>query len=119
MGILQDVFNALQAFKLTKIDEQPTDKEIIKLTTQLTAALVTISTRNGGGKLGYIGIVVSKTQYVTLSVCHNLHRPIYLGLYLATASDDKKTREKEVAEHNAEVIEFETYMACKGPAKSS
>jgi hypothetical protein len=58
MGILQDVFNALQAFEITKIDRQPTDKESIKLTAQLTAALVTISTGNRGGKLGHIGIVV-------------------------------------------------------------
>ncbi len=42
MGILQDVFNALQAFKITKIDGQLTDDDINKLTTQLTAALVTI-----------------------------------------------------------------------------
>lgn len=58
MGILQDVFNALQAFEITKIDGQPTDDDINKLTTQLTAALVTILTGNGGGKLGHIGIVV-------------------------------------------------------------
>jgi len=58
MGILQDVFNALQAFEITKIDRQPTDKESIKLMAQLTAALVTISTGNRGGKLGHIGIVV-------------------------------------------------------------
>ncbi len=61
MGILQDVFNALQAFKITKIDGQPNDDNISKLTTQLTAVLVTILTGNGGGKLGYIGIVVPET----------------------------------------------------------
>ena len=61
MGILQDVFNALQTFELTKIAGQPTDEDINKLTTQLTAALVTISTGNGGGKLGHIGIVVPET----------------------------------------------------------
>jgi hypothetical protein len=61
MGILQDVFNAFQAFKITKIDRQLTDDNINKLTTQLTAALVTISTGNRGGKLGHIGIVVPET----------------------------------------------------------
>jgi len=119
MGILQDVFNALQTFELTKIDGQPTDEDINKLTTQLTHALVTILTGNGGGKLGHIGIVVPETQYVTLSMGHKLNRPIYPGPYPATASDDKKTREKEVAEHNAEVIEFETYMACKAWARQA
>jgi hypothetical protein len=61
MGILQDVFNALQAFEITKINGQPTDDDINKLTTQLTTALVTISTSSGGGQLGHIGIVVSET----------------------------------------------------------
>ena len=119
MGILQDVFNALQAFELTKIDGQPTDEDINKLTTQLTAALVTISTGDGGGKIGHIGIVVPETRYVTLSVGHKLDRLVYPGPYPATASDDKKTREKEVAEHNAEVIKFETYMACKAWARQA
>ena len=53
MGILQDVFNALQAFEITKIDGQLTDDNINKLTMQLTDALVTISTGNGGCKLGH------------------------------------------------------------------
>ena len=72
MGILQDVFNALQAFEITKIDGQPTDDDINKLTTQLTAALVTISTGNGGGKLGHIGIVVPESQYVVYLRAPNL-----------------------------------------------
>jgi hypothetical protein len=109
----QDVFNALQTFELTKIDGRPTDKDINKLTTQMTAALVTISTGNGGGKLGHISIVVPETQYVMLSVGNKLDRPIYPGPYPTTASDDKKTCEKEVAKHNADIIEFGTYMACE------
>ncbi len=44
MGILQDVFDALKAFEIAKIDGQPTEDDINKLTTQLNAALVTIST---------------------------------------------------------------------------
>jgi len=42
-----------------------------------------------------------------------LNRPVHPGAYPATASDDKKIREKEVAEHKAKIIEFETYMACE------
>ena len=111
MGIVQDVYNALKAFEITKIDGQPTDDDINKLTTQLTAALVIISTGNGGGKLGHIGIAVPETRYVVLSTGPKIDRPIHPGAYPATASDDKKACEKEVAEHKAEIIEFETYMA--------
>ncbi len=113
MGILQDVFNALQAFEITKIDRQPTDDNINKFTTQLTPALVTISNSNGGGQLGHIGIVVPETRYVVLSKGSKLDRPIHPGAYPAFASDDKKICKKEVAEHKVEIIQFETYMACK------
>jgi hypothetical protein len=113
MGIVQDVYNALKAFQITKIDGQSTDNDINKLTTQLTDALVTILTGNGGGKLGHIGIAVPETRYVVLSTVSKLDRPIHPGAYPATASDDKKICEKEVTEHKAEIIEFETYMACE------
>jgi hypothetical protein len=66
MGIFQDVFDALKAFEITKIDGQPTDDNINKLTTQLTAALVTILITNRGGTLGHIRIVVPESRYVAL-----------------------------------------------------
>ncbi len=113
MGILQDVFDAIKAFKIAKIDGQPTEDDINKLTTQLTAALVTILTTNGGGMLGHIRIVVPESRYVALSTGPKLVRSVHPGAYPATASDDKKTCEKEVAEHKAKIKEFETYMACK------
>jgi hypothetical protein len=90
-----------------------------KLTMQLTAALVTILTTNGGGQLGHIGIVVLESRYVALSKGTKLDRPIHPGAYPATASDDKKTREREVAKHKAEIIEFETYMACEAWARQA
>ena len=113
MGILQDVFNALKAFKIAKIDGQPTNNDINKLTTQLTAALVTILTANGGGKLGHIEIVVPVLRYIVLLTGPRLMQPVHPGAYPATASDNPKTRERQVAEHKAEIAEYETYMACK------
>ncbi len=44
-------------------------------------------------------------------------RPVHPGAYPATASDDTKTHEKEVAKHKAKIKEFETYMACKAWAR--
>ncbi len=114
MGILQDVFDALKAFEIAKIDGQPTDNNINKLTMQSTAALVTISTTNGGGTLGHIRIVVQESRYVALSMGPKLVRPVHPGAYPATASDDTKTREKEVAEHKADLKL--TWHARHGPA---
>jgi hypothetical protein len=94
MGILQDVFDALKAFEIAKIDGQPMDDDINKLMTQLTAALVTISTTNGGGTLGHIGFVVPQSRYVALSMGPRLVRPVHPGAYPATTSDDMKICEK-------------------------
>jgi hypothetical protein len=117
MGILQDVFDALKAFKIAKIDGQPTDDDINKLMTQSTAALVTISITNGGGRLGHIRIVVPQSRYVALLTGPRLVRPVHPGAHPATASDKTKTCEKEVAKHKAKIKEFETYMACKAWAR--
>jgi hypothetical protein len=119
MGILQDVFDALKAFKIAKIDGQPMDDDINKLTTQLTAALVTVSTENGGGTLGHIGIVVPVLRYIVLSTGPRLVRPVHPVAYPATASDNPKTRERQVAEHQAEIAEYETYMACEAWARQA
>ncbi len=116
MGILQDVFDALKAFKITKIDGQPTGDDINNLTTQLTAALVTISTTNRGGMLGHIGIVVPESRYVALLMGPKLVRPVHPGTYPATASDDTKTREKEVAAKQKSKNFKLTWHARHGPA---
>jgi hypothetical protein len=60
------VFDALKTFEIAKIDGQPTDDDINKLTTQSTTALLTILTTNGGGMLGHIRIVVPESRYVAL-----------------------------------------------------
>eukprot|EP00804_Cyclotella_cryptica_P001026 CCRYP_008340-RA/>CCRYP_008340-RA protein AED:0.36 eAED:0.36 QI:0/0/0/1/0/0/2/0/286 len=112
MGIYHDVFDALKGFEISKIEGQPTDEDINKLTTQLTAALVTIETKNAAGKLGHIGIVIPEHRYLTLSGRIKFDKPICPGAYPVGASDDAETREKQVAEHKAEINEFETYKAC-------
>jgi hypothetical protein len=95
------------------------DDNINKLTMQLTAALVTISTENGGGMLGHIGIVVPVLRYVVLLTGTRLVRPVHPGAYPATASDDPKTHERQVAEHKAEIAEYKTYMACEAWARQA
>ena len=112
MGIYQDVFDTLKGFETNKIDRQLTEKDINTLTMHLTSALVTIETENGSGKLGHIGIVIPEHRHLTLSGGTKFDKPICPGAYPASASDDAKTHEKQVAEHKAEINEFETYKAC-------
>ncbi len=118
MGILQDVFDALKAFEIAKINGQPTDNNINKLLTQLTAALVTISTENGGGTLGHIRIVVPVLRYVVLLTGPRLVQPVHPRAYPATASDDPKTRERQVADTKQKLQNMKlTWHARHGPAR--
>lgn len=119
MGVHQDVFDALKGFEISKIDGQPTDEDINKLTTQLTAALVTIGTENGGGKLGHIGLVVPESRYLVLSGGVKFDKPIRPGAYPANVSNDAAVREKQVAEHKAEITEFETHQAAEAWARQT
>ena len=119
MGIYQDTFDALKGFEILSIDGQPTDDDINKLTAQLTEALAAIPTGNGGGKHGHIGIVVNDTKYRVISGGTPFTIPTRPGAYPDNVSDDDKTREKQVAEHKAEIEEYETYRACQAWARQT
>ena len=112
MGVYQNVFDALKGFEISKIDGQPTDEDINKLRTQLTAALVIIETKNSGVRLGHIGIIVPEPRYLILSGGTKFDTPICPRAYPAHVSNDTAIREQQVAEHKAEINEFETYKAC-------
>ncbi|KAL7488542.1 hypothetical protein ACHAW6_014128 [Cyclotella cf. meneghiniana] len=103
------MFDALKRFEITKIDGQLVDEDINKLTTQITTALVTIKTKNRGGKLGCIGlskdILPCPVESSSISQFAQEHSQ--------KARDDTKTHDKHVAEHKEEITEFETYKACQ------
>ncbi|KAL7486728.1 hypothetical protein ACHAW6_012322 [Cyclotella cf. meneghiniana] len=82
---------------------------------QRTAALMTIETKNSGGKLGKIGIVIPEHRYLTLCSGTKFDKQIFPGAYPASTSDDAKT----FAEHKAEINEFETYKACMAWARQT
>ncbi|KAL7483462.1 hypothetical protein ACHAW6_009109 [Cyclotella cf. meneghiniana] len=89
-----------------------TDIQLTWISTSSRRNQLTIKTENGGGKLGHIGLVIPEHTYLTLSGGIKFDVPICPGTYPAGASDDAKTREKQVTEHKAEIAEFETYKAC-------
>jgi hypothetical protein len=63
MGIKQDTEDSLKDFEFTKIDGQPSDEDISTLIKELTNAASSISTTNGGGQHGYIGMIIPDAQY--------------------------------------------------------
>jgi hypothetical protein len=49
MGVKQDVEDSLKDYFITKIDGQPTKKDLSKLKLELSEGLASIPTLNGGG----------------------------------------------------------------------
>ena len=113
MGVKQDVEDALRDFEFTKIEGQPTDEDLNKLSKELTNALASIPTTLGGGKHGHIGMIIDETEYVQIS--HGgakFDAPTNPGVYPATVDENNAAiREKQVAEHKAMIEVFHTHEA--------
>ena len=67
MGYKQDAEEALKSFHTTKIDGQPTDEDITKLSNELTEMAATIPTMNGGSLHGHMGVIIKDALYRTFS----------------------------------------------------
>ena len=61
MGIRHDIEEGLEKYEITKIDGQPGDEELNKLTKELTNALGSVATELGGGEHGHVGLIVEDT----------------------------------------------------------
>eukprot|EP00804_Cyclotella_cryptica_P025977 CCRYP_002794-RA/>CCRYP_002794-RA protein AED:0.40 eAED:0.40 QI:0/0/0/1/0/0.5/2/0/349 len=111
MGVKQDVEDSLKDYFITKINRQPTEKDLSKLKLELSEGLASIPTLNGGGHHGHIGLIIPNAEYTTFS---NGNAPYNIvnnpGPYPATVDPDPLVRERQIAEHKAEVKEYETQL---------
>ena len=67
MGIQQDIEESLKDFHITKIDEQPTEEDLLKLRQELCKAMACIPTTNGGGLHGHVGMLLDDAEYTEFS----------------------------------------------------
>eukprot|EP00804_Cyclotella_cryptica_P015656 CCRYP_003653-RA/>CCRYP_003653-RA protein AED:0.40 eAED:0.40 QI:0/0/0/1/0.5/0.66/3/0/324 len=113
MGIRHDVEEGLEKYEITKIDGQPTDEDLNKLTKELTNALGSVATELGGGEHA-----MSATEYITFSrggVTYDI--PANPKAYPANADPDPAVRERQVAEHKAKIAEYETHLGVESWAR--
>jgi hypothetical protein len=119
MGIRHDVEEGLEKYEITKIDGQPMDEDLNLLTKELTNATGSVTTQNGGGEHGHVGMVVEEAKYITFS--RNAERflvPKNPGPYPTSVDPDRIIRERQIAEHKAEVVEYETYLGVENYLRS-
>jgi hypothetical protein len=111
MGIKQDTEDSLNDFVFTKIDGQPTGEDLNQLTKECTNAVSSISTTNVGGQHGHTGMVIPTAEYVSFS--QNAERFITLtnpGLYPDIVNPDIVVRERQSAEHKADMQNMKLTM---------
>jgi hypothetical protein len=75
MGIQHDVEEGLDKYEVTTIKGQPTDEELNQLSKELTNAAGSVTTQDGGGEHGHVGMVVEEAEYILLPwkrpICHS------------------------------------------------
>eukprot|EP00804_Cyclotella_cryptica_P028837 CCRYP_008424-RA/>CCRYP_008424-RA protein AED:0.29 eAED:0.29 QI:0/0/0/1/0.16/0.14/7/0/719 len=120
MGIKQDAEESLKDYFITKIDGQPSEEAISKLKLELSEGLASIPTLNGGGRHGHIGLIIPNAEYTIFS--HNnapydiLANP---GPYPTTVDPDAVARERQIAEHKAEIREYEMQLGVTSWARKA
>ena len=118
MGIRHDVEEGLEKYEITKIDGQPGDEELNKLTKELTNALGSVATELGGGEHGHVGLIVEDSEYTTFSRGMTRYvAPMNPKAYPENPDSDAAKREKQVAEHKAKIAEYETHLGCESWAR--
>jgi len=81
------------------------------LAKELTNAAGSVATQNGGGEHGHFGMAVKDAKYITFSRSGaSFQVPTNPGSYPASVDQDKIIRERQIAEHKAEIVEYETYL---------
>src|SRR5210317_2077646 len=104
MGARDDVEKKIAEKAVTRIVEQPSERDVTLLRKELGKLAVTVKTKLGGGKHGHLGLVLEEAKYVAISNNgEKFNIPPHPGAYPSTVSSDAQQREKELAEHKASV----------------
>ena len=101
----------MEKYEITIIDGQPTEEDLNLLVKELSNALGSIATTNGGGEHGYVGLIVEEAEYITFSNGGaTFVVPTNPGAYPKTVDADAVVREQQIAEHKARFVEYETFL---------
>ena len=112
MGIRTDIRDEICKETVTKIHGQPTSHDLTNLEKEIIAILANTPTTLGGGNHGQIGVIMSATDYNTMTAGTNFINPVNTGTYPAGLAVNAAagTRARAEAEHKEELInQFETF----------
>ncbi|KAL7477001.1 hypothetical protein ACHAW6_006095, partial [Cyclotella cf. meneghiniana] len=96
------------------------DKALSKLKVELSKGLASIPTLNGGGHNGHIGLIIPNAEYITFA-CGGTAFDILDNPrpYHMTVNPDAVVRERQIAEHNAKIKEYEMQLGVTSWARKA
>ena len=115
MGIRTDIRDEIRKETVTKIHGQPTSHDLTNLEKEIIAILANIPTTLGGGYHGHVGVIMSPTEYNTITGGIDFVNPANPGIYPAglAANAAAGTRAREEAIHKELIAQFETFEGVK------
>lgn len=114
MGVQSDTYEIVSAKPLTPIEDVMTTEDFNKLMREGCAAVARVNTTLGDGKLGLVGLLMSEEAYTERSEGGVAFvRPENPGAFPEDASNSVRTREQQVAEHKARIVEFEKVIGAE------
>ena len=111
MGLQEEIESKLADKPVTKINGQPSNRDITKLKRELAKITSSVATDLGGGKHGHVGIIIPESEYVKISEGGaKFDIPSHPGHYPTTVSSVAATRSKQEAAHKAKILQYDTCM---------
>ena len=103
---------------VTKIVGQPTDRDLSLLRKELVKIVAKEATSLGGGKHGHVGLLMKEADYKKISNGGvEFKSPSHPGYFPSSLASVAGTREGQVLQHKADLIEYETFAGVTNGVK--
>ncbi len=116
MGIQTEIRDEIRTETVTKIHGQPTSHDLTIVEQEIIATLANIPTSLGGGN---VGVLMSPTEYNTMTGGINFVNPVNPGIYPMglAVNATARTRARAEAEHKELINQYKTFKGVRLGAK--
>ncbi len=103
----EDIEAKLAEKHITRINGQPTDRDLTLLKQELAKITASVPISLGGGKHRHLGLIIPEDEYVKMSHKNEkFESPMHPGYYPTTVSSIAAMRTNQEAEHKANIVQY-------------
>ena len=108
MGMIEENETKFAEKYVTKIHGQLTDHSITQLKLKIKKLTASVAKDLRGGNHKHVRIVIAKDEYIKISEGgEEFIIPVHPGHYPDTVSSQAATRDKQVGQHKAKILQYE------------